>query len=62
MKTGVIIAIIVAIAIIGVVSAYTSNLIDTTTDDTKLPETNSEPKGTNYSIELTESMVMEQIP
>lgn len=56
------IGIVVIIAIIGVASAYTSNLNDTSTVDTELPETDSEPKGTNYSIELTESMVMEQVP
>lgn len=62
MKIGIMIGIVVIIAIIGVASAYTSNLNDTSTDDTELPETASEPKGTNYSIELTESMVMEQVP
>ncbi|MGY5151389.1 MAG: hypothetical protein ACW9XA_03870 [Candidatus Nitrosopumilus sp. bin_6a] len=62
MKVGIIIGIVVIIVIIGVASAYMSNLNDTSTDDIELPETDSEPKGTNYSIELTESMVMEQVP
>jgi len=62
MKVGIIIGIVVVIAIIGVASAYTSSLNDTSTSGTDLPETDSETKGTNYSIELTESMVMEQVP
>jgi hypothetical protein len=62
MKVGIMIGIVVVIAIIGVASAYISSLNDTSTDDTDLPETDSEPKGTNYSIELTENMVMEHVP
>ena len=65
MKKVILVAILAAIIIAGVSSVYMFS--DDKIEDDILPEQTSEPtseptSGTNYSIELTENLAVEQTP